>query len=230
MTAFLEIQGLRVKRDRRLVLSIDHLLINPASVTALVGPNGAGKSTLLLVLAGLLRPQEGRIWLNGKQVEPYFDRSYRRKMTLVMQEPFLLDMSVFENVAMGLRFRRVRGRELSSRVEQWLESFGLGSLRDRPACKLSGGEAQRVALARALVLQPELLLLDEPFNSLDKDARAGLLRDLKALLPATHATTLFSTHDEREVELLAEATIELSEGKPIRMKGNPGAVMARPDT
>ncbi|HEX7542072.1 MAG TPA: ATP-binding cassette domain-containing protein, partial [Anaerolineales bacterium] len=99
------------------------------------------------------------------------------------------------------------------RVEAWAERLGIHHLKTRKAGTLSGGEAQRVALARAFVLQPELLLLDEPFSGLDKKIRAELLRDLKALLPTTGATTLFSTHDDREVNALADSKIELAEGK-----------------
>ena len=216
MTRLLEINHLRVVRDRRQVLDLQHLAIETNQVIALVGPNGAGKSTLLLVLAGLLKPQEGRITFNGRMVEPHKDRSFRRRIGLVMQDPLLLDRSVQDNVGIGLRFRGVGGQEIRRRVDEWMERLSIAALRERPACKLSGGEAQRVALARALVLRPELVLLDEPFNSLDKKARADLIQDLKSLLPGTGAATLFSTHDEREMELLAEEKIELMEGKVVR--------------
>lgn len=213
MIPLLEIHHLSVIRDRRVALELDQLLIEKNKIVALVGPNGAGKSTLLLVLSGLLRPQKGEIYFAGQILEPYRNRSYRRRIGLVMQDPLLLDMSVFANLAIGLRFRSVSAAETCRRVDEWLERLGIAHLRDRPACKLSGGEAQRVALARALVLQPELLLLDEPFNSLDVKAREELIHDLKALLIETQMTTLFSSHDEREVNLLAEKKIELLQGK-----------------
>ncbi len=213
MTTLLEVRDLQVMRDRRQVLSIDHLAVEPQQALALVGPNGAGKSTLLLVLAGLLKPSEGRIIFCGQPVEPSRDLAYRRRIGLVLQDPLLLDMSVYANVALGLRFRRLNENLVRSRVSAWLERLGIAHLSERPAYKLSGGEAQRVALARAFALQPELLLLDEPFNSVDKKAREELVGDLKTLLPLTGAAVLFSTHDEREVEQLAEARIELVEGK-----------------
>ncbi len=216
MTPLLEIRGLRVVRDRRLVLEIEHLAVEKGRVTALLGPNGAGKSTLLLVLAGLIRPRQGVICYDGQPVDPYRDRDHRRRIGLVMQEPLLLDLSVFDNIAIGLRFRNLPKAETHRRAGEWLERLNIGHLGQRPAHQLSGGEAQRVALARAFVLEPELLLLDEPFSSLDKKARLGLIRDLKTLLPGTQATTLFSTHDDREVELLAERKIELLEGKSFR--------------
>jgi tungstate transport system ATP-binding protein len=215
MPAFLDIQNLHVIRDRRLVLELDTLALEKGEIIALTGPNGAGKSTLLLVLAGLIRSQNGQIFRNGQAVDPFRDREYRRRIGLVMQEPLLLDMPVYDNVAIGLRFRNVPGAERRQRVGEWLERLNILHLMKRPASKLSGGEAQRVALARAFVLQPELLLLDEPFSSLDKKTRADLIRDLRNLLPETKATTLFSTHDDREVALLAQQRIELVDGKCV---------------
>ncbi len=219
MIPLVEIHGLRVLRDRRLILDIAHLVIEKSRVVALVGPNGAGKSTLLLVLAGLIRPQQGSITYNGARVDCCSDRDYRRRIGLVMQEPLLLDMSVYDNIAVGLRFRNIAKSEVVRRVDEWLERLNIGHLKKRPAHKLSGGEAQRVALARSLVLQPELFLLDEPFSSLDQKSRTELIRDLKALLPASHATTLFTSHDDREVDLLAEGKIELRDGKCCSVTG-----------
>ena len=220
MSPLLEINDLRVVRDRRLVLEIGHLVIEKSRVAALLGPNGAGKSTLLLVLAGLIRPQQGEIRRNGQSVNPYRSLDFRRQVGLVMQEPLLLDLSVYDNVAIGLRFRNIPSGETRKRVGEWLERLNILHLIKRPASNLSGGEAQRVALARAFILQPELLLLDEPFSSLDKKARADLIRDLKGLLPEIKATTLFSTHDDQEVALLAEQRIELMEGRYLSEDAN----------
>ncbi|MDP2995613.1 MAG: ATP-binding cassette domain-containing protein [Anaerolineales bacterium] len=213
MSTLVEIRNLLVRRAGRPVLEIDHLSLEKGRVLALVGPNGAGKSTLLLVLARLIKPERGDILLNGQPATGLRDRDYRRRIGLVMQDPLLLDMSVYDNIAIGLRFRHVPGLESARRVEAWVERLGIQHLKTRKAATLSGGEAQRVALARAFVLQPELLLLDEPFGALDKKTRTELLRDLKALLPTTGATTLFSTHDDREVNALADSKIELADGK-----------------
>ncbi len=213
MTGLVGIRNLRVMRDKRLVLEIEQLFIEKNKVVALVGPKGAGKSTLILVLAGLLRPQRGEIRFDGKVVEPSRERSYRRRIGLVLQDPLLLNMSVYENVATGLRFRSFPRLEEHRRVEEWLERLHILNLRRRPASQLSGGEAQRVALARAFVLQPELLLLDEPFNSLDRKMRKDLLAELKTIIPEADTTTIFSTHDDREVDLLADEKIELLDGR-----------------
>jgi tungstate transport system ATP-binding protein len=213
MSSLLEIRDLLVRRSGRTALELDHLSIEKGRVVALVGPNGAGKSTLLLVLARLLKPTRGEILFNGQAIMSLHVRDYRRKIGLVMQEPLLLDMSVHENIAIGLHFRHTPGAEISQRVENWSTRLGIEALGSRKASSLSGGEAQRVALARAFVLQPDLLLLDEPFGALDSKTRTDLLNDLKTLLPTTGATTLFSTHDEREVSTLADSKIELAGGK-----------------
>jgi tungstate transport system ATP-binding protein len=213
MSALLEIRDLLVRRSGRLVLEIDQLKIEKGRVSALMGSNGAGKSTLLLVLARLLKPERGAIMFDGQQLERIRGRDYRRRIGLVMQEALLLNMSVAQNIALGLRFRGLSNREIASRVDEWLERLNITHLKNRAAANLSGGEARRVALARAFVLQPELLLLDEPFAALDKQTRPELIRDLKTLLPLMRATTVFSTHEDREVRALADEKIELADGR-----------------
>ncbi|HEX7976422.1 MAG TPA: ABC transporter ATP-binding protein, partial [Anaerolineales bacterium] len=145
----------------------------------------------------------------------------------VLQEPLLLDISVFENVATGLRYRGLPRREVSQRSEEWLERLGVSHLRDRPARRLSGGEAQRVSLARAFALQPEVLLLDEPFSALDAPTRARLLEDFHALLAATRITTVLITHDMDEALFLGQRVAVLLGGK-LRQTGTPQRVFSAP--
>jgi tungstate transport system ATP-binding protein len=209
----IEIRDLFVRRSGLPVLEIEYLKIERGKVLALVGPNGSGKTTLLMVLARLLKPERCEIMFNGQVVEGIKALDYRRRIGLVMQEALMLDMSVAQNIAIGLRFRSLPAHEIDLRVDEWLERLHIAHLKNRPAVKLSGGEAQRVALARAFVLQPELLLLDEPFGALDKKTRPELIHDLKTLLPAMHTTTLFSTHEDREVNALADEKIELTNGR-----------------
>jgi len=227
MTALVEVRGLRVVRGRRQVLEIDHLGAESGQVLAVVGPNGAGKSSLLLALARLLKPERGEIFFNGQTADRMSDLDYRRRLGLVLQEPLLLDTSVFENVATGLRFRHFPKDEITRRVETWLERLGIASLRRLPAARLSGGEAQRVSLARAFALQPELLLLDEPFSSLDSPTRSHLLDDLQALLAETSTTTIFITHDLNEAARIADWVAVLLDGR-LRQVGSPEQVFSIP--
>lgn len=214
--AALQISNLAVKRGGRLVLEVETLSIRSGEVLAVVGPNGAGKSTLLLTLARLLKPEHGEIWFNGKPAAAESALRYRRRIGLVMQDPLLFDMSVYENVASGLTFRGVPKNEIAPRVEKWLAQLGISHLAGRRASELSGGEGQRVSLARALVLDPELLLLDEPFSALDSPTRTRLIDDLGRILPESGVTTIFITHDLAEARKLGDRLAVLLDGKLIQ--------------
>lgn len=133
-------------------------------------------------------------------------------MATVFQEPLLADASVAANVQLGLRFRGVPASVAAPRATRWLERLGVGDLAARPARTLSGGEAQRVTLARALVLEPEVLLLDEPFSGLDAPTRAALLTDLGAILRADRTTTVLVTHERGEALALADRVAVLMDG------------------
>jgi len=227
MSALLEVRDLRVLRDRRPVLEIERLAVESGEVLAVVGPNGAGKSSLLLAAARLLKPERGEIRFGGQPADAMSDLDYRRRIGLVLQEPLLLDTSVFENVAAGLHFRHLPKEEITRRVGVWLERLGIEALRQRPAARLSGGEAQRVSLARAFALQPQLLLLDEPFSSLDAPTRLRLLDDLHALLAETSTTTVFITHDLKEAGRIARRVAVLLDGR-LRQVGAPEQVFSAP--
>lgn len=213
MNEIVGINDLVVRREKRVVLDIERLSIEKGKVLAVVGPNGAGKTTLLLVMARLLNPECGEIRFGGQSLEKISDLDYRRHTGLVMQDSLLLNRTVFDNVAIGLRFRHVPNKEVTRRVEEWLECLGISHLRHRSAPQLSSGEARRVSLARALALRPELLLLDEPFSALDRASRQKLQEDLKDILAEAKTTTVFSTHSETDVLKLADWKIELDGGK-----------------
>jgi tungstate transport system ATP-binding protein len=209
----LQISDLAVKRGGRIALEVEMLNVHKGEVLAVVGPNGAGKSTLLLTLARLLKPERGEIWFNGQPASAESALHYRRRIGLVMQDPLLFDMSVYENVASGLKFRGVPKNEIAPRIEKWLAQLGISHLAKRRASELSGGEGQRVSLARALVLDPELLLLDEPFSALDSPTRTRLIDDLGCILPENGVTTIFITHDLAEARKLGNRLAILLDGK-----------------
>ena len=227
MTALLQLSDLLVRRDKQIVLDIASLSVETGDVLAIVGPNGAGKSTLFLVLARLLKAEHGQIMFNGRHIDSFHELDYRRQLALVLQEPLLMDMSVYENAALGLKFRGKSKAEIDDRVNRWLNRLGVAHLSDRPARKLSGGEAQRVSLARAFVLQPDLLLLDEPFTSLDAPTRMRLLEDLKSVLYETKMTTIFITHDLLEALKLAMKVAVILDGQ-IEQTGTPTNVFEYP--
>jgi tungstate transport system ATP-binding protein len=167
------------------------------------------------------------VYFRGSLLEHENELTYRRRIALVLQEPLLMHQSVSDNIATGLRFRGLPRPEIRSRTDEWLKRLDIYPLRNRPAHRLSGGEAQRASLARAFVLQPELLLLDEPFSALDAPTRARLLQDLHALLSQTNITTVFITHDLDEALLLGDRVAVLL-GGVLRQVGRPQDVFTAP--
>ena len=212
----LELRGVRVRRGGRTILDVPSLDVWPRGVLAVVGRNGAGKSTLLQVMALLLTPDAGDIRFAGERVTVGRNPvGVRRRMAVVFQEPLLFDTSVFENVASGLRLRGVSRPEARERVQRWLTQLGVGHLANRQARTLSGGEARRTSLARALVLEPQLLLLDEPFAALDYFTRQELLAELPSLLEAASSTAVLVTHDPTEALRLATCAVALRDGQIV---------------
>lgn len=209
----IEIRNLHIQRNGRKALFIASLDIQGGETLTVVGPNGAGKSTLLLALARLLKPVRGEIRYDGKSLLQLNELEYRRKISFVFQAPLLMDMTVEQNVALGLKFRGTPKEEVNERVGKWMQQLGIASLAKRRAGQLSGGEAQRVSLARAFVLEPELLLLDEPFAALDPPTHAKLLDDLSALLTEDHRTAVFVTHNLNEAAKLSHRIAVIVGGK-----------------
>jgi tungstate transport system ATP-binding protein len=209
----LAVRDIRRQYSPGWLLTIPALDIRAGELLAVIGPNGSGKSTLLRVLGLLETPDEGEVRYLGERVSPKDGLTVRRRMAMVFQQPLLVDGSVSDNVGLGLAFRGVAARERAPRVERWLGRFGVAALAHRQARTLSGGEAQRVALARALVLEPDVLLLDEPFGGLDEPTRAELLPELGAILREDRVTTVLVTHDRGEARALADRVAVLMGGR-----------------
>ena len=208
------------------MLTVEALDLLSGEVLAVLGPNGAGKSTLLSVMALLERPDRGEVLFEGQPVAGDA-LAYRRRMAVVFQEALLLDASVRENAATGLRLRSVGRAERERRVARWLARFGINHLASRSARRLSGGEAHRVALARAFALEPEVLLLDEPFSGLDQPTREALLDELAGVLSETGVSTLLVTHERQEALRLGDRLAVIIDGR-IRQVGPVAEVFAAP--
>ncbi len=222
----IEVRDLLLMRGRRRILDIPHFVLPRGQVTALVGPNGAGKTSLMLVLAALERPSAGTVWYDGVPVCRRNSLALRRRVAVVFQEPLLLDTTVLGNVLTGLRLRGVPRREALRRAKAWLARLGIDHLADRSVRHLSGGEARRVSLARAFALAPEVLFLDEPFAALDYPTRCTLWPELGGLLRETGVTTLFITHDYREIPGLAHRVAVMEGGRVVQV-GPPEDVLSR---
>jgi tungstate transport system ATP-binding protein len=201
--------------NSRPVLQVDDLKIQAGEIVGLVGPSGAGKSTLLRLLNFLEAPTRGRILFHKTEFTSGNEMplDLRRKVTMVFQRAMLLNQSVEANVNFGLRLRGQR--RTRDQVQAALEEVGLGNMAKAKARTLSGGEAQRVALARAIVLQPEVLLLDEPTANLDP-YNVGLIENIVRRLNEQHRTTLvLVTHNVFQAKRLAQRVIFLLDGKVI---------------
>jgi molybdate transport system ATP-binding protein len=210
------------------------LAIPPGRTAALLGPNAAGKSTAVAAIAGLRPLDAGQIMLDGRTLdEPASDRFVppeARRIGVVFQDYLLFPhMTVYENVAFGLRAQGVPRKELTDRIDHYLARVGLADLKDRKPAELSGGQSQRVALARALVIEPDLLLLDEPLSALDVTTRAHLRRSLAQHLEEFDGPRLLITHDPTEAFLMADE-IHVMEDGAISQTGTADDLRLRPRT
>ena len=194
----------------------------------ILGPTAAGKTLILETIAGFYVPREGQILLNGRnitQVPPE-----KRKIGFVYQDYSLFPhMTVRENVAFGLKMQKLPKEEVEIKVQDIMNSMGITHLQDRVPSTLSGGEQQRVALARALVIEPEILLLDEPLSALDPRTRESLRDELRRIHEVLGTTTIHVTHDQDEALALADRIGVIMDGQLVQV-GTPHAVFNEPVT
>ena len=212
------------------VVAVDRLSleIEPGSFFALLGPSGCGKTTTLRMIGGFEEPTEGSISLGDREVSGL--PAYKRDVNTVFQSYALFPhLSVFENVAFGLRRKSVRGDMLAGRVREMLRIVGLQGMEKRKPRQLSGGQQQRVALARALVNKPQVLLLDEPLGALDLKLRKQMQLELKAIQHDVGITFIHVTHDQEEAMTMADRIAVMNQGK-IEQLGTPTELYETPAT
>ena len=209
----LEVTDLVVRFGERTVLDRVSLYVDDGEVVALLGPSGAGKSTLLRIVAGLLRPDAGRVSLDGVDITD--EPAHARNVGMMFQDEQLFPhLDVAANVAFGPRMHRWPAVEIAARVDELLTIVGLVGFGSRRIDRLSGGEKKRVALARSLAPRPAVLLLDEPLTGLDRELHDRLIAELEDVLRATGTTAVVVTHDRDEAEALATRVVEWSELQP----------------
>jgi putative spermidine/putrescine transport system ATP-binding protein len=202
------------------------LTIEPGSIVALLGPSGCGKTTTLRLIAGLLQPEAGEIFLDDRPITRV--PVHRRNVGMLFQNYALFPhMSVAQNLAFGLEMRNMRRGETATRVAAALQLVQLAGYDDRMPSQLSGGQQQRVALARALVVQPAVLLLDEPLGALDKSLRQSMQLELRQLQRRLGITTVMVTHDQDEALTMADRIAIMRDGR-IEQVGSPSEVYQRP--
>jgi sulfate transport system ATP-binding protein len=228
----IRVEGIRKRFGDFVALDDIEIDIATGQLAAILGPSGCGKTTLLRIIAGLETPDAGRVFLLGREATEL--PVQKRRVGFVFQHYALFrHMTVFDNVAFGLTVRPRRERParaaIRTKVEELLALVQLDWAAARRPAQLSGGQRQRVALARALAVEPEVLLLDEPFGALDTQVRQELRRWLRRLHDALHFTSLFVTHDQQEALEVADAVIVMRRGR-IEQRGTPAEVYDRPST
>jgi spermidine/putrescine transport system ATP-binding protein len=202
--------------------------VDMGETICLLGASGSGKSTLLRIIAGLEEPDSGFISFDG--IDLTSTPPHLRDFGLVFQDYALFPhLSVYDNVAFGLRMRRLQQDEIEERVTNSLKMVNLGGFEQRQVTDLSGGEQQRVALARALATHPRLLMFDEPLGALDRTLRENLLGELRAILRNTDIPAIYVTHDQEEAFAIADRVLILHHGEIVR-EGTPAEVWANPQS
>ncbi len=223
----LQVDNLLIRRGGVQVIDIPQFAVKRDEKVAVIAPNGGGKSSLLLAIACLIQRESGHILFNGEEVTTRGETAYRRRIAMLFQEPLLFDTTVLDNVAEGLRIRGMARQSARKRAVESLELFRIGHLAQRSAHKLSGGEAQRVSLARAFAVKPELILLDEPFTSLDLPTRILLAEELGQILHQSGTAAIIATHDRIEALTIVDRLVVLDGGRIVQ-EGTPQEVMAEP--
>lgn len=229
MNPMIRLENIQYTNKDRTILSVPSLSITQGEILGMMGPNGAGKSTLIKILSCLQAPTAGKLYYKNAELPiSRIPLEQRRKWAVVLQQTLIFDTTVFQNVAAGLKIRKVPRSQIKQKVDFWLEQFGISHLAKKNAHQLSGGEAQRVNLARALILDPEVLYLDEPFTALDYPTKVKLLKDFKAIIKQTKTTTIFVSHDVTEIQFMSDRLAILMDGHIVQI-GSTANVLNNPN-
>jgi ABC-type Fe3+/spermidine/putrescine transport system ATPase subunit len=227
--SFLELNNIEIEYDKGAPILKDFdLAAEKGEFLSLLGPSGCGKTTTLRTIAGFIEPFKGRVRIGDKD----YTRTppHKRNIGLVFQSYALFPhLSVFENVAFGLRMRHAKRDMIKSQVAKALAMVDLAGLESRLPSQLSGGQRQRVALARAVVIEPDLLLLDEPLSNLDAKLRVGMRAELHRLQRQLGITAIYVTHDQIEALSLSDRIVVMNKGR-IEQIGKPEEIYYRPAT
>ncbi len=224
----LQLNNLTLAYDATVAVESLDLAVGSGELLALLGPSGCGKTTTMRAIAGLMRARSGSIVLDGADITAV--PANKRPVGLVFQSYALFPhLNVFENVAFGLRLKKLPKPEIEQKVVSGLESVGLTAFSERMPAELSGGQQQRVALARAMVMEPKVLLLDEPLSNLDARLRLEMRTELQRVQKASGITMIFVTHDQAEALALADRIVVMRDGR-IEQTGTPEDIYNTPRT
>ena len=230
MSVLLAVEDVKVQRGGRAILDVEAFSVDEKEIVGVLGTTGAGKSTLLGVLNLTVAPDEGHLsWREEPMTGWRPGSAERRRISMAFQNPLLFKGSVFGNVAYGLRIRRMKRNEVRRRVLAALELFSIQDMVENNVLALSGGEAHRVSLARALVVEPELLLLDEPLASLDPETRDRLLAELKVAVKKMGVSCVYVTHSREEAFMVADRIAVIDKGRIVQT-GSADDIFYRPAT
>lgn len=222
----LELQNLTAGYSLSPVVEDFTILIEDGEILSLLGPSGVGKTTILKTIAGLLKPLSGRILLDGKDVTNL--PAEKRDTVLIFQKPLLFPfLNVGDNVGFGLKMAGIKRKNAEPEIDRMLELMGLIAFKNRKIHQLSGGQQQRVALARGLIINPSILLLDEPFSNLDTELRQQMRELICNVQQEINTTMLFVTHDQSEAFTISDRIALLLKGK-IRQVGTPDTLFYKP--
>lgn len=230
METILTLKDIKKHYNGRKILDVTTLTLKRGRITALVGPSGSGKSTFLKIVNGIEAPCEGTMEFDGEAVRlgQTLPLETRRKMMLVFQKSVLFNTTVYDNIAYGLKIRGAQKNHIDEKVRTILELTGLADKARQRAHTLSGGEAQRVAVARALVMEPRLLLLDEPTSDLDPSNVAVIEKLVRHARDTLHATVVVVTHNMHQARRLADDVIFMMDGRIIEA-GSPEKLFTAPE-